>query len=106
MPGENARDPAAFRVTPLDPVAGDVPTATEVSKFHRKADTDGSQNAIHHTLGPGHNQSAPGDHDHRGGNSVELLAGVSITGSRGGNVALASVIAALVQLGATDSTTA
>lgn len=37
---------------------------------------------------------------------MQLLAGVTLTGSRGGNIALLSVIQALVALGATDSTTA
>lgn len=100
------RDPQAFRTTPLDPVQGDVPKESEVRKLHTKSDVDGSKNAQHHTLGSGPNQAAPGDHDHRGGTSVELLKGVTISGARGGNTALASVIAALVDLGATDSTTA
>lgn len=100
-----ADSPQAFRTTPIDPVKGQVPNATEVQKFHTNADTDGGRGSIHHTLGPTNNQAAPGDHDHRGGNSVELLAGITISGAKGGNTALASVIAALVDLGATDSTT-
>ncbi len=48
----------------------------------------------------------PFDRSHNGKNSVRILKGVTITGAKGGNVALASVIAALVKLGATDSTTA
>jgi hypothetical protein len=99
-------DPKAFKTTPIDPVKGDVPKGIEVSRFHTNADTDGGRGAAHHTLGPNSGQAAPGDHDHRGGNSVLLLQGVTITGARGGNVALASVIAVLVELGATDSTTA
>jgi hypothetical protein len=77
-----------------------------VNKFHEKDDLDSSDDAHHHTLGPKHNQSAAGDHNHNGTNSVQLLKGTTITGAKGGNVALASVIAALVKLGATDSTTA
>lgn len=77
-----------------------------VAKFHEKADTDASQTAIHHTLGPRNGQAASGDHNHNGTNSVQLLKGTTITGSRGGNAAVASIITALVKLGATDGTTA
>lgn len=82
------------------------PSSKEVEDFHTNADTDGNRKSIHHTLGPAHAQAAPGDHTHNGGDSVELLANVTISGAKGGNTALASVIAALVQLGATDATTA
>lgn len=98
--------PKAFRNSPIDPVAGEVPNRQAVAKFHTNADTDGSEGSIHHTLGPGHAQAAAGDHDHRGGSSVALLDGITISGARGGNTALASVIAALVELGAKDTTTA
>ena len=78
-----------------------------VKKFHEKADTDASAIAIHHTLGPKNGNAAPGDHNHIVGTPYKkLLAGVTLTGAKGGNVALASVCAALVKLGATDSTTA
>jgi hypothetical protein len=76
-----------------------------VEKLHQNADTDNNQLAVHHTLGPGHNQASPGDHSHDGGTSTQLLEGVTLSGSKGGNAALASVVAALVGLGATDSTT-
>lgn len=82
------------------------PTAEEVTQFHTNADTDSRKEAIHHTVGPSENQAAPGNHNHRGGDSVQLLSGVTLTGSRGGNIALLSVVQALVALGATDSTTA
>lgn len=82
------------------------PTSEEVEKLHQNADTDARKEAIHHTLGPTENQASPGNHNHRGGDSVQLLVGITITGSRGGNIALLSVIQALVALGATDSTTA
>lgn len=84
---------------------GRPPTSEEVELFHQNADTDARAEAIHHTLGVGDNQAARGSHNHRGGDSVLLLSGITITGSRGGNVALLSVIQALVALGATDSTT-
>lgn len=84
------------------------PPAKEVQEFHTYADTDGGIKAIHHTLGVGANQASPGNHSHDGGASTKItpLEGISITGAKGGNTALASVIAALVTLGATDNTTA
>lgn len=101
-----SESPKAFRTSPVDPVKGDVPKAQEVEKFHTNADTDGSMGSIHHTLGPSNSQASPGNHDHRGGSSVELLGGVTITGSRSGGAALQSVISVLVELGAKDSTVA
>jgi hypothetical protein len=82
------------------------PSPKEVLDFHTHSDRDGSPKAEHHTLGSGPNQAAPGNHTHDGGTSAVLfpLDTIVITGSRGGNAALASVIAALVSLGATDST--
>lgn len=82
------------------------PTSEEVERFHTNADTDSRREAAHHTLGVTENQAAAGNHNHKGGDSVQLLVGITLTGSRGGNVALLSVIQALVSLGATDSTTA
>lgn len=82
------------------------PTAQEVDDLHTNADTDTRAESIHHTLGSLPTQASPGDHAHDGGTSPLLLSGVTLTGSRGGNVALVSVISALVRLGATDSTVA
>lgn len=81
------------------------PTAQEVEDFHSNADTDVRPEAIHHTLGPSPTQAAPGNHVHNGSDSPLLLEGIQIVGSRGGNAALASVIAALVKLGAKDTST-
>lgn len=87
-----------------------MPTPQEVQDFHKNADRDGSRTALHHTLGPGHNQAAAGNHSHDGGDSASitdtLLADVTISGSRADGTALRSVIAALTKLGATDGTTA
>lgn len=77
-----------------------------VEQFHKNAAVDTRPEDIHHRLGPNPNQAAAGNHNHRGADSVLLLDGVVLTGSRGGNAALASVISALVQLGAKDTTTA
>lgn len=81
-------------------------TALQVTQFHTNADTDVRAESIHHTLGINPFQASPGDHSHDGGSSALLLAGVTITGSRGANAALLSAIQALVKLGATDSSTA
>jgi hypothetical protein len=80
------------------------PSNEEVMAFHQHADTDGSEGSIHHTLGPRKGQASPGDHEHRGGSSVALLSGVTISGDTT-TLALTSVIAALVELGAVDETT-
>lgn len=80
--------------------------AQEVNKFHTRSDVDSSALAQHHTLGIKHDQAAPGDHKHDGINSLKLMSGVTITGAKGGNVALANLITALASaLGFTDSTT-
>jgi hypothetical protein len=51
-------------------------------------------------LGSSHNQAAPGDHGFR------HLEGVTLTGAKGGNVALTNLIAILVaNFGLTDNTT-
>lgn len=41
-------------------------------KNHDPEDRDGSSHALHHTLGPGANQAAPGNHSHDGGASTTL----------------------------------
>lgn len=82
------------------------PTAEDVETFHTNADTDVRTQSIHHTLGPRDTQAAPGNHKHDGGDSELILSGLTITGSRGGNTSLPSIIACLVRLGATDSSTA
>lgn len=77
-----------------------------VERFHETADTDSEQMSIHHTLGPGHSQASPGDHLHDGSSSKLLMSSVTITGSKGGNVALGNLISALAAaLGFVDSTT-
>lgn len=72
--------------------------------MHNDNDQDTSPVAGHHTLGVAHNKSAYGDHSHDGENSISLLGGITISGSRSGGTALESVIAALVVLGAQDGT--
>lgn len=77
-----------------------------VAAFHRMDDVDVAKDSHHHTIGIGSNQSAAGSHIHNGSDSPQLLAGVSLTGSRGAATAMPGIIAALVALGATDNTTA
>lgn len=79
--------------------------ATQVDDFHEQSDLNTRSEAQHHTLGPSQNQASPGNHNHDGGTSIPLWEGNTITGSRGGNMALSSVIAILVQKGAVDATT-
>ena len=58
------------------------------------------------SLGPGNLQASPGDHNHDGTTSKRLMEGIELTGSKGGNVALANLITELAAiLGFTDSTT-
>lgn len=76
-----------------------------VADIHRRSDVDSSQQAQHHTLGTRHDQSTAGDHNHNGENSLLIMDGIILTGAKGGNAALTSVVAALVKLGATDTTT-
>ena len=78
---------------------------TQVDDFHEQSDLNTRSEAQHHTLGPSQNQAAPGNHNHDGGTSIPLWEGNTLTGSRGGNMALSSVIAILVQKGAVDATT-
>lgn len=98
--GEQRRD------APPEPKEPDpMPPPDVVNKFHTNADVDKRPEAMHHTLGIGTNQASPGPHKHDGSDSTLLLEGVTISGSRGGNAALLSVINALVLLGAKDTTT-
>lgn len=81
-------------------------TSEEVDDFHTNSDVDLRLEAQHHTLGPGPNQAAPGNHTHDGGDSQLLLEGETITGSRSSDAWRLSVNAILVRMGATDSSTA
>ncbi len=82
------------------------PSPNEVRKLHVNADTDGGAIASHHTLGIKRTQASPGDHLHDGGTSKQLMDGITITGAKGGNVALTNLITKLADaLGFTDGTT-
>lgn len=82
------------------------PDNKTVDDFHKNASVDTRPEDIHHRLGIEPNQAAAGDHRHDGSNGVLLLDGVIISGSKASpSTVLPSIIGALVQLGATDSTT-
>lgn len=75
----------------------------EVNDFHHKDDCDVSDLSHHHTLGNKPRQAAPGNHTHDLSN---LMADFTLTGAKGGNVALANLITELAaRFGFTDSTT-
>ncbi len=81
------------------------PSPEEVNRLHERSDQDSSATAQHHTLGVKNTQAAPGDHKHDGVGSRKLMEGITITGSKGGNAALASLIPQLAAaLGFTDAT--
>ena len=83
------------------------PPQRMVNEFHTNDDLNRDAQAHHHSLGIGVNEAASGAHTHDGTNSVQLGAGIIISGSRSSGGALLSVIQAMVQiLGVEDSTTA
>lgn len=91
-----------------DKTASKSPPPKEVNEFHARSDVDSSQTAQHHTIGIKHDQAAAGDHNHDGASSRKVGNGLSltVTGSRGGNAALASLITQLSSvIDLTDSTT-
>lgn len=69
----------------------------EVNKFHARDDADTSAFAHHHTLGPRRDQASPGNHTHDGKTSIKLGSGLglTLTGSKGSNAALTSLISLL-----------
>lgn len=88
------------------PASQELPSAVEVNKFHTNADTDAHAGALHHTIGIKHDQAAAGDHKHDGVGSKKLLEDKTLTGSKGGNVALGNLITLLSNaLGFEDNTT-
>lgn len=82
------------------------PDPRTVADFHTNDDIDQDEQSHHHSIGVGKYQAASGAHRHNGSDSYLLLENVEIVGAKGGNTALASVISALVALGAKDSSTA
>jgi hypothetical protein len=81
-----------------------VPNSNEVTKFHTNSDLDASTSAQHHSLGQGHNQGSPGDHNHNGKNSKKIAKGLDAAFPTTANAAytqaqMQSVIDALRDLG-------
>jgi hypothetical protein len=84
------------------------PSPEEVKAFHTRADTDSSTTSQHHTLGTRRNQASFGSHIHDGVDSKIIASGqgLILVGAKGGNVALANLIAMLSQyIEFTDLTT-
>lgn len=73
------------------------PTPRDVDLAHFNSDVDSSNTAQHHTIGIKHDQASAGDHIHDGKGTRKLGAnqGFTVTGSKGGNAALASLIGVL-----------
>jgi hypothetical protein len=90
------------------PKTNTAPEPRDVNHFHERSDKDASRTAQHHTLGNGHNQASPGDHIHDGRTGKKLGTGLNLTltGAKGGNVALTNLITMLKNvIEFTDSTT-
>lgn len=84
------------------------PNADTVSRFHINSDTDSSIHSKHHTLGNNRNQASKGDHRHDGENGRKIGEGMnlSVSGSKGANAALTSLLSMLAQvIEFTDTTT-
>lgn len=83
-----------------NPKLNPAPDPRTVNGFHSRSDVDSAQSAQHHTIGIGHNQASAGDHVHDGASSRKIGQGLNlaISGSKGGNAALASVIAMLANV--------
>lgn len=100
-PGKGIRDDYSTKASGVN-----IFDARVVAQIHTKADTDTDKTSVHHTIGPAPTQVASGAHTHDGAESRLLGEGITLTGSKGGNAAVASICAALVQiLGVTDNTT-
>jgi hypothetical protein len=81
------------------------PDPITVREFHTFSDVDSGKEALHHTLGMGPNQAAPGSHTHDGNDSPLIIPGTAITGTKGTAGWASSVNAILVALGAVDQST-
>lgn len=77
-----------------------VPDSNIVDNFHTYSDRDSGPTAQHHTLGANRNQASPGNHIHDGKSSRKIGEGLNltVTGSKGGNAALASLLSMLAQV--------
>lgn len=90
-----------------DNTSGNTPSALQSKLDHSSSDVDSSPQSQHHTLGTARTQSAYGDHIHDGVTSKKLggrvmdpagnntIPALTLTGAKGGNVALTNLIALL-----------
>lgn len=107
--GSSGKNPEGKRDFANEPLTPD-----EVNAVHRYSDKDNNTESQHHSLGRAPEQASPGDHTHDGKESAVLTrylntsdAAPSVTGARGGNVALANLLSALASQGIiADNTTA
>lgn len=97
---------------PYRRASGSKPPARDVRDFHTNSDLDAGAQAQHHTLGPNENQASNGAHLHDGKNSKQIAlsdivkTAPTITGAKGGNAALTSLLTQLQSIGLiTDNTT-
>ncbi len=90
-------------------------SSRDVERIHARDDLDVSTGSHHHTIGTGPTNASPGNHDHLEKNS-KLLEGYLrvrgatytppvVTGSIGGNVALANLLGTLDLLGVIKNST-
>lgn len=100
--GKNNNKSKAFE----DKFTEQYPSAKTVTDFHRNSDVDTRSESQHHTLGTGRTNSSPGDHKHDGGSSLALMPDIIFSGviTSYNKSVLKQIMAALVQLGATDTT--
>jgi hypothetical protein len=82
------------------------PKNTTVSLFHKYDDLNTTNASHHHTIGQGAGQVAPGKHYHNGEDSPALLEGTIFTGviTTYNPTTMKQILAALVKLGAADTT--
>jgi hypothetical protein len=89
------------RVTPVETPEGRevnspnyTPPPNVVKNFHTRSDVDSSSSSQHHTLGVKRTQASQGNHNHDGVTSLKIAkgAGLTLTGSKGGNTALTNLI--------------
>jgi hypothetical protein len=79
--------------------------AKVVNKFHNNSDVDRDSDGHHHTLGYQPESAAPGTHNHDGVNGAKIFTPVSVSGSRGSNVALTDLLSKLVTQGLVQDNT-
>lgn len=70
------------------------PSPQEVQNFHTNSDRDAGLTSLHHTLGLARGQASSGSHTHNGKDSRKIASEEkpTLTGARGGNVALTNLI--------------